>query len=349
MTRRIALPFIQCTSTAALGLAALLANACQSEEPRNLGSTPEEQARSLTLDPNQTTFSTSVVDFDGRWVGEAEDVLALSGGAVYRFPSGSRSIVLDLKAVERNEGAWIDLGGTIVFGAGSPPPPPTDPDVGYPTDVNYPQQLSYFGDTLLATWNQGPLPPYEGYAYRIYATTSLADQDPQAIGQVADGVVSLRYSTQELLDPWCALQEPVEVADGVYNCQGTDALSIDGGCAIGRDDRDEIFGDLTTEEILALSPEEYDALDDQVTHTFEPIDCNKGILCSTRRCECDASSCWANPDNVVGNPSSVGGSLAQLTLRRQGDELVGVLENTAFLNERNRLVPLGTLRFRREE
>jgi hypothetical protein len=206
-------------------------------------------------------------------------------------------------------------------------------------DVSYAERLSYFGDTLLATWNRGPLPPYEGYAHTLHEVTSLADRDPDAIDHVADGVVLLRYSTQELLEPWCALQQPVELEAGGYGCQGTDSFSSDNGCTVHTDDSEEIFGHLTTDEILALSPEEYDALSAQVTHDFAPIDCNKGILCSTQRCECDASTCRANQDI----------SLAQLTLRRQGDELVGVLENTAFLNERNRLVPLGTLRFRRVE
>lgn len=333
---------------AALGLG-LLALACQSGSPRDLGATPEEQARALSLEASQATFSTSVADFAGRWSGEAEDVLALSGGGTYEFPSGSRSIVLDLQAFERSGGERLDLEGTITFGTGSPPPPPTDPDLGYPTDVNYAEQLSYFGETLMATWNVGPLPPYEGFAYTIRDTTLLPDRVPDLGGQVADGVVLLRYSTQELLDPWCALQQPVETADGVYNCQGTNSFTSAGGCTVSRDDFDEIFGHLTTDEILALSREEYDALSDQVTHTFEPIDCNKGILCSTQRCECDESTCWANEDNILDNLPTIGGSLAQLTLRRQGDELVGVLENTAFLNERNRLVPLGIVRFRRAE
>jgi hypothetical protein len=38
-----------------------------------------------------------------------------------------------------------------------------------------------------------------------------------------------------------------------------------------------------------------------------------------------------------------------LTLRRQGDDLVGVISNAAFLNDRNALSPIGRLRLHRAD
>jgi hypothetical protein len=37
---------------------------------------------------------------------------------------------------------FTDNAGTITFGGGSAPPPPNDPDVGYPTNVDYIDLLS---------------------------------------------------------------------------------------------------------------------------------------------------------------------------------------------------------------
>src|SRR5688572_10277576 len=108
-----------------VGLMALLSFACQSGPPRELDITVEEQARALSQNAPQEPFSTPISDFDGHWVGEAENPLGLAADdSLYAFPSGSRTIAMDLQVVEDQP---VRLTGTITFGAGAPPPPPSDP------------------------------------------------------------------------------------------------------------------------------------------------------------------------------------------------------------------------------
>lgn len=103
----------------------------------------------------------------GTWTGYVEN---------YQFPSGSGTIVLSFSG---HDGGSVS--GTIVFGQGSPPPPPTDPTVGY-----YPDGV-----------NLSSAPPgtiIEGFPYTVVAP-SLAGTRAR-FGAVA----------REPYRPWCELQ-----------------------------------------------------------------------------------------------------------------------------------------------
>jgi hypothetical protein len=103
--------------------------------------------------------------------------------------------------------------GTIVFGAGTPPPPATNPNVAYPSDL--------FESTGL------PPDPYEG-APLAY----LAEGYPYAFdGGSFDGH-HLRFTTElfQLWAGWCALQTPAN--DGSSDCLPSPASYGGGVCTV---------------------------------------------------------------------------------------------------------------------
>src|SRR5204862_547309 len=64
------------------------------------------------------------------------------------------------------------LGGSLIFGEGTPPPPATDGRLGYPEGFDYVSYLSYTEPTdVIANYDDG-LPPLEGFDYEIEPSSS---------------------------------------------------------------------------------------------------------------------------------------------------------------------------------
>lgn len=334
-----------------VALPLLGALACQDVATRELGYT-DDDALDLTAAPDEPTepFTTDPREFAGRWIGEAQESLAFGVGdgaaPAYRFPSGSTSIVLDIQ-LEDDPEPFTANAGTIVFGAGSEPPPPTDPDRGYPTEVDYLDVLGYFPSetpTTILRWTK--LPPHEGFTYPLAFIASEADfgvfEDFDLV--LPDGVMKLQFSTADVLAPWCELQTAYAHPDGNYSCipwHNQVEVDQDGSCTLI--DLDPIPGCpdldiLTIEEIDAIyalggPPEECNG---SVETPVATLDCNKVALCENNHCSCIGGYCFPGLE-----------SSATISLRRSGDTLVGEIDQAQFLNARGLGVPLGTLRFRR--
>jgi hypothetical protein len=117
------------------------------------------------------------------WVGYAEQT---------KFPSGSDQVVIRLTD---------DGGGTFEVGSAASLPPPTDPNVGYPS-----------GFSLAAAANGWCTGPHEGfvYAFKNASLTELRLSFSVDLGQLWTG--------------WCALQTPYPDATslpGRYRCVPT--------------------------------------------------------------------------------------------------------------------------------
>jgi hypothetical protein len=315
-------------------LAGVVLSACQTQPDRDLGELGAEQSLDLQGQPPEAAepFGVPPADFAGRWIGVAEDPLALGGARdVYTFPSGAAQIALELSAGVEDGGAT--LLGTITFGSGSPPPA-LNPDLGQPSDYGY-SDLAYFsGMGELAAGYTGPLPPYEGHAYH---TRQFAEANhriyPALLPQsefLADGVLRVEFNTEELIAPWCGLQQPRTDGYGGFSCVKGNALLTDeaGQCFVG-------FSGLTPEE-EALVAAQGESLQSEL------VDCGKLFLCASRRCECDETHCSSSLTGVFR-------SMGELALRRDGDNLIGVFSNVAFFNERQLTLPPGAVRFTRAE
>jgi hypothetical protein len=118
----------------------------------------------------------------GTWTGYVEN---------YQFPSGS-----DLVVIAFSQQAGGPITGTVTYGQGVPPPPPTGPDEAYPP---------------AAFVDAGPSAPpympslYEGFAYRV-------------LNVQFDGTrLQFHTSINNLWSAWCALQTPT--SDGWQPCQ----------------------------------------------------------------------------------------------------------------------------------
>jgi hypothetical protein len=115
--------------------------------------------------------------FTGVWKGYVEN---------YAFADGSDTVVMTLDAVT------AQVAGHVTFANSSPPPPPTDPDVGYPpgtSDPNFPMI-------------------YGGFSYSLLAGTF----DGQRL--------KFNVAPRELWKQWCELQTSYadEVNPGNYGC-----------------------------------------------------------------------------------------------------------------------------------
>jgi hypothetical protein len=326
------------------------ASGCQTEPGRELGQALDERLLPVVAEvPSEAPFGVPASEFAGRWIGTAEDPLALGGErGAYVFPSGSSAIRLDLEV----SGERVHVEGHIVFGAGAPPAAPTDPDRGFPTDVSY-VGLGYFNVLPGGPTNyHGPLPPHEGFDYRLRDALYESERGPGT--DLADGVLRLSYDAQEVLEPWCALQAPQPDGIGGYRCAGGDNHYFEGGqCSVEQNNLDELLAGLSDEEIQTLSAEDWAGIDAQIVREQQPVDCDKLFLCVTERCACDATSCRANTSDFLGvsgrRPSS--SSYAELTLRKTADGvgLIGVFNNAVFANERQLSVPIGVVHFERAD
>jgi hypothetical protein len=206
------------------------------------------------------------------------------------------------------------------------------------------------GSAFNASYYLGPLPPLEGFSYRLgeissaWTKPSFPNVDPGVPTGLADGVLSMAYGPQEYLEPWCEMQEPVVYHNNSkadYSClEGGPSFTDDGKCSVAIDNSAIVYGSFGPGELEALSPEERAAVNAQIHVISEhEADCDKIFLCLTSHCACDAFSCRAN------GPTS-----AALTLRRVGDGLVGVLgDGAVFENPRHLLAPIGVVHFVREE
>jgi hypothetical protein len=117
----------------------------------------------------------------GDWQGYIEN---------FQFRSGSDAIVVGVQS-----GQGSQIGGYVVFGAGQPPPKPTDPNIGPP------------GVTKAEFLNPEKLDlPWEGFAYTILQS-NLTD-------------TRLRFSIKndEVFKEWCELLTPYHDASGSYSC-----------------------------------------------------------------------------------------------------------------------------------
>jgi hypothetical protein len=115
--------------------------------------------------------------------------------------------------------------------------------------------------------------------------------------------------------------------EGQFGCVKGDSWSADenGVCAVG-------FSPPLSPELEAVSQARGVSLD------WEDVECGKLFLCKNNRCLCNEDSCsWRGFQ----------GSLAALTMRREGEGLVGVFDGLALYNARGLTVPPGPVHFTR--
>lgn len=182
------------SSWAPLLLAAQVTLGCdwQRELPlQDLGNTSDH--------PAPSPGATGKARLNGRWVGQTKDPIVRVDGmpSDYVFPSGSRSVTLDLTFGEESLAS-----GSIVFGAGAPPPP--EAGVSYPPGVDY-------GLNFLQH-----IPPVEGLAYEL-GDDPLVEPD-------ASEVATLTYERFQAFAGWCPLQPPVPHGDGAFSCVGGEGI-----------------------------------------------------------------------------------------------------------------------------
>jgi hypothetical protein len=112
----------------------------------------------------------------------------------FTFPSGSDAIKLTF-ATDAN-GVIGD--GTITFGKGTPPPPATDPSIGYPPSLFPP------GSNTVVTSASASMLVFEGYTYALEQASISAHRFKGT------------FSIHEPWSTWCALQTPPQqAADGM--------------------------------------------------------------------------------------------------------------------------------------
>lgn len=161
-------PFVVQCMGGSVGFAGTRATAPENEQAGSAG----EPAAEVAGAPGETTSpGESDSSLVGTWVGYFES---------YQLPSGSDA----LRVIITEE----TPSGYVVFGQGEPPPPATDPDVGYPP---------------LAT---EPTMPYEGFEYTI--------KD----GSVDGARVRFSVIPTELWEKWCSLQTSYETSEDSYDC-----------------------------------------------------------------------------------------------------------------------------------
>jgi hypothetical protein len=235
------------TTLASVTLAVLAGCEVPSHE---LGDSPPSRPSNLVqVPPTQQPVAQFISDFDGLWVGEAEDPFSLAIDAdAYHFPSGSTRILLDLNAAAPGQ-------RTITFGQGPELPPPTDPDVMYPPGAESYVRVGY------------TLEPWEGHAYSLYdggtrlddlyalAPDSFGTLEEAALsqrldeeGRVIDGRLRLPYLTYDLFRPWCELQP------------------LDSGC--NPNNLDNSVGGFSEDEAGHCTD-----------LAGDPVDCGKALLC----------------------------------------------------------------------
>jgi hypothetical protein len=136
------------------------------------------------------------ISLPGLWAGYIE---------AYSFPSGSDELEITIASVNRATGAAT---GSVRFGEGPPPAPPTDGDVGYPAGFNFNQE----------SWLL-----HEGFAYTLVDAT------------LTDARFTATFSINELWSEWCPLQTSYPNGNSPeygYSCvPNWGTMGSNGGCA----------------------------------------------------------------------------------------------------------------------
>ncbi len=114
---------------------------------------------------------------DGTWVGYIE---------TYKFPSGSDKLAMTLKGMP--DGTVV---GTMVFGEKPAPPPPTDPERGYPPGFDVSAPPLFFG---------------EGFVHTVIA------------GKLAGKRLTFKITSTEVFKKWCELQTSYPGSPGCRSC-----------------------------------------------------------------------------------------------------------------------------------
>jgi hypothetical protein len=294
----------------------------------------------FTLDPvPEAPFYTQGQGFVGRWIGEASEPLAFGAAAQptapgYVFPSGSSQFLLEIAPLpDATDPA--QLGGTITFGAGAPPPAATDGTRGYPEGFNYDEYLSYADPTGgIRNYDDG-MPPFEGFAYEVEASSFDAG--------VPDGVLRLMYDPRSYLASWCDLQAPHLQPDGTFA-----ALPFAvGGVEHMADGKNRMCSAYGADDLSACPVDMAELPLEQYRQTyracFQPgpvvyrMSCDRIFL--TRFCSCTEGACSA------GSPTDE----SRLMLRTAGNTLIGVFDRATFLNARGLSTPIGEVRFQRTD
>ena len=126
-----------------------------------------------------SSCGTTESGFEGQWVG------VLETGSL---PSGSNQIVLEIESANIGE----PVVATLVFGEGSPPGEPTDPELGWPAGVD-PQLTA--------------VPVADGYFY------------PSVDGRRTGDTLRINIAITALWESWCALQTAHPVGGGSPEAQ----------------------------------------------------------------------------------------------------------------------------------
>jgi hypothetical protein len=230
--------------TAIILPASLLALAgCAVDRSHDLGDEPAQRTANVEQDtPPEQPLAEHASDFDGVWIGEAEDPLSRSVDAVpYAFPSGSTRILLELSSTSFTA-------SRITFGEGPALPAPANPDVVYPEGAEGYIRAGH------------DIEPWEGYAYTAntfrLTPADIDALDPSALfslreyelqdefiaeGRVADGRLTVSYDPYELFRPWCELQPADSTCRLEHALAGGDTslgIGPDGPCELGGEETD---------------------------------------------------------------------------------------------------------------
>jgi hypothetical protein len=117
------------------------------------------------------------------WVGEVETTVTYPEVLTANAP---QKVVLVLGAVTGSV-----IGGTVTFGSGSPPPPPTDPTLPYP-----PEPTDFETDAQSILPENWTISPYPAFAYSLVSSTVLGSS------------LTLAFEPTEIWRQWCAIQNP---------------------------------------------------------------------------------------------------------------------------------------------
>lgn len=222
-------------------LASLPISGCSTPTPIDVGSNFSDGGRSDTGAPNVDPSIDYLCRSDGQlpivgtWEGYIEN---------FKFESGSDAIRVTIVAATAAK-----VCGRVTLGEGEPPAPPTNSELGYPPG-----------------YEAVPPPFLSGFL-----TVQRAEGAPLSFvgGKMTGERFTFGADWRELWKPWCALQPPVSLGDGLgYGCLDVigSTMNVDGGCTY----------------------------QDRSRQTF-PVDCGKLELCTKRICSCTASACDLEP------------------------------------------------------
>jgi hypothetical protein len=168
-------------------LLALLVTLGACSEDHTIGSVPPDAG----VDSSATSDTSAAMQADATSAGVSEAGIATGPAQSwtgwvenYQFPSGSDAIKLSFTSDSAGQ-----IVGHVILGSGTPPPPATDPNVGYP--------LGFNGQGFLSS-------TIEGFWFSMVA------------GSYTGNRLSFGMDETELWAGWCALQTPP--VDGSARC-----------------------------------------------------------------------------------------------------------------------------------